>query len=210
MWGMDGASYRRRMSNSAKYLSRSTLGNGVVGGRRRRPWLFVSAAAAVLGCGAVVGSASADPWWQGAPAGGSVHASAAAPATDPIVVPPDQQDRRRAVQAQPVALTTLRVTSVARAQRQTKTGFISQEDVLRSGVKIGTDVVSCTFARVDRCRVVLALAGGTIAATFSAGASGGPLEIVGGTGAYSHATGHGSYQNLDRTGHRTAVTFHLG
>ena len=177
----------------------------------RRPLLALSAAAAVVACGALAGSASADPWWQqGSPHAPIERATSAGPAFAPFVVSPDQQDRRRAASASSPVPSTIHILSVARSQRQTMRGFMSRQDVLRGGVKIGTDVVSCVFARTDRCSVAMSLPGGTLALTFrNPEASVGSLTIVGGTGAYAHAGGTGAYRNLDKEGNRTAVTLRL-
>src|SRR5262249_7006184 len=86
----------------------------------RRPLLALSAAAAGVACGALAGSASADPWWQqGSPRQPIERATSAGPAFAPFVVSPDQQDRRRAASATSAAPSTIHVLSVARSQRPT-------------------------------------------------------------------------------------------
>jgi hypothetical protein len=177
----------------------------------RRPLLALSAAAAAVACGALAGSASADPWWQHGPPHAPVErATSAGPAFAPFVVSPDQQDRRRAASATSATPAPIHVLSVARSQRMTMRGWTSRQDVLRGGVKIGTDVVSCAFARVERCSVVMSLPGGTLALTFrNPEAGAGSLKIVGGTGTYAHAGGIGAFRNLDKEGSRTAVTLRL-
>jgi len=108
--------------------------------------------------------------------------------------------------------TTVAFTSVTKSQGETKSGFVSREDVLQGGRKVGTDVLRCTFAgRKARCRVTVTLPKGTVVATFTTTeeSNGGALKVVDGTGAYADATGTGTYRNLNAQGTRTTVTLRL-
>jgi hypothetical protein len=109
--------------------------------------------------------------------------------------------------------TTINFTSVTRSQGDTKTGFISREDVLQGGKKVGTDVLRCTFAKGNaRCRVTVTLPKGTVVGTFTIAesSSSGAIKVVDGTGAYADATGTGTFRNLNEQGTRTAVMLRLG
>jgi hypothetical protein len=108
--------------------------------------------------------------------------------------------------------TTINFTSVTKSQGNTKTGFVSREDVLQGGKKVGSDVLRCTFGKGKaRCRVTVTLPKGTVVGTFTIAESsnGGAITVVDGTGAYADAAGTGTFRNLNKQGTRTAVTLRL-
>jgi hypothetical protein len=89
--------------------------------------------------------------------------------------------------------------------------YVSREDLLKGCEKIGSAVIRWAInGGGARCSALLKLAKGTILATFKGGpADHGTLSVVGGSGVYAHASGAGTFRNLDAQGHRSAVTLLL-
>jgi hypothetical protein len=107
---------------------------------------------------------------------------------------------------------TIAFTSVTASQKQTKTGFTSVSNDFQGKTKVGQDRLKCIFkGNVGACAVTVTRSDGTIKAAFTikGNPTGGPLKVVGGTGAYAGAGGTGTYKNLNKSGSRTAVTLKL-
>jgi hypothetical protein len=107
----------------------------------------------------------------------------------------------------------IKLVSVQQSQTQTKDGFVIHDNDLINGKKAGRDTLTCKIVSQTKanCRLLIALAGGTIKGTFvivlSKSSGGG--KITGGTGTYASAKGTFTYKNLNAKGTRTLVVLTL-
>jgi hypothetical protein len=95
----------------------------------------------------------------------------------------------------------LNVQAVMTSQHPTPNGYTLHENLFRASTRVGTSSGACQDASSAAaqptsasCRVTLKLAAGTLAISFkiSFANDSGKLSVVGGTGAYSGARGHGT------------------